>query len=107
MSAILAGCLGLMELTGQNDTFDNKSPIQMFFMFIAPAIIWWMGMVSKKKAQKNKITYREAFNEGVKISVAYAVISPFIFAVYYGAGIWRAFLKIYVLKNTRKATDAQ
>lgn len=30
-----------------------------------------------------------------------------VFAVYYGAGIWRAFLKIYVLKNTRKATDAQ
>lgn len=39
----------------------------------------------------------------VKDALSTALLSP-IFAVYYGAGIWNAFVKIYILRTTRSKT---
>lgn len=83
MAKITALCLVIMELTGQNQSFDQKSPLIMFFMFIAPLIVWWFGIAAKKKMLKGKISYKQAFTEGFKISLVYAVVSPFVFILYY------------------------
>lgn len=82
MCGVIVVCLTLMEITGQNKSFD-KSPFQLIFMLIAPAVIWYLGIRAKKKSQKNKITYKDGLIEGIKISLTYALISPFIFLLYY------------------------
>lgn len=83
MSGVTAFCLLMMQITGQNDSFDNKSPFQFFFMFIAPAVVWYFGIRAKKKANKGKLTFKQGVIEGLKISVAYGLISPFVFLSYY------------------------
>lgn len=83
MCAVLLVCLCLMEITGQNQSFDNKSPFQFIFMFIAPFVVWWLGIAAKKKLLKNKMTFKQGLSEGFKISLAYGIVSPFIFLFYY------------------------
>lgn len=82
MSGSIALCLALMELTGQNESFD-KSPFSLFFMFIVPFVVWYQGMKAKRKAQHNHITYKEALLEGMRIALVYALVSPFVFLAYY------------------------
>ncbi len=76
-------CLLIMELTGQNQTFDNKSPFQLIFMFVAPLVVWTLGIRAKKKALKNKLSFKQGLSEGFKISLVYAAVSPFMFMAYY------------------------
>ena len=83
MSAITAFCLIMMQITGQNDSFDNKSPFQFFFMFVAPAIVWYFGIKAKKKANKGKLTFKQGLVEGFKISLVYGLVSPFVFLAFY------------------------
>ncbi len=82
MAGVTIICLLLMEITGQNESFD-KSPIATFFIFIAPLIVWFFGIRAKKKKLKNKLTFKKGLAEGFRISLAYAIISPFIFLIYY------------------------
>lgn len=82
LSLITIICLGGMELTGQNQNFD-KSPIGTFLTFISPGIILYFGINAKKKSQKNKLSFKQGVTEGFKISLVYAIISPFIFLIYY------------------------
>jgi hypothetical protein len=76
-------CLATMELTGQNSSFDNKSPFQFILMFIYPAVILYIGILAEKRLLKNKIAYKKALYEGIKISLVYALVSPFIIMLYY------------------------
>lgn len=71
-----------MELTGDNESFA-KSPIVTFYTFIAPFIVWYFGIKARKDIQKGKLTFKEGVAEGFKISLTYAIISPFIFPIYY------------------------
>ena len=82
MCAVVILCLFYMELTGQNESFE-KSPLVAFWTFIAPAIVWFFGIRARKIAQKNKLTFKQGATEGFKISVVFAVTSPFIFLLYY------------------------
>lgn len=82
MSAVVVGCLVIMEVTGQNKTFD-QSPIAHFFTMIAPIVVWFFGIRAKKKLQKGKLTYKQGLMEGFKIALVYGLISPFIFLFYY------------------------
>ncbi len=103
MSGITALCLLLMEVTGQNQTFDNKSPIQLIAQFVAPLVVWFFGIKSRKKELKNKMTYKQGLMEGFRISLVYALISPFIFMFYYvfiNPAILESVRKIYHLTNT-------
>jgi len=84
MSGVTGFCLFMMQLTGQNDSFDSKSPFQFLFMFIAPPIVWYFGIRDKKKANKGKLHFKQGVMEGAKISLAYGLISPFVFLLYYG-----------------------
>lgn len=82
MCAVIASCLTYMEISGQNDSFD-KSPLVAALMFLSPVVIWYLGIYSKKKLLKGKMTFKQGFIEGFKISLVYALVSPIIFLVYY------------------------
>lgn len=82
MCAVVVVCLTMMEITGENKSFD-KSIYASFFTFIAPVIIWFLGIREKKLQQKGKLTYKQGVIEGFKIGVAYGILSPFIFLGYY------------------------
>lgn len=83
MSAVTAVCLMLMEITGQNQSFDAKSPFQIIFLFIAPAVVWYFGIKAKKQMLGGKLTFKQGLSEGFKISVVYGLTSPFVFLIYY------------------------
>lgn len=101
MCVIVMVCLILMELSGQNQSFE-KSPFISFATMIAPLFVWYFGIRSKKKMQKGKLTYKEGVLEGFKISLVFAVLSPFIFLFYYLAinpGIVASVKEIYHMKD--------
>lgn len=81
MCAVLALCLILMQVSGTG--FDSKSPFMTFATFIAPFIIWFLGIRAYKKQLKGKMTFKQGVKEGFFISLAFGIISPFIFLVFY------------------------
>jgi hypothetical protein len=81
MAAVTAVCLILMEATGSG--FDTKSPYLGFATFLAPFVIWYYGLKAKKAELKGKMTFKQGVTEAFRISVYYAIISPFVFLVYY------------------------
>jgi hypothetical protein len=81
LCGVLVICLLLLAVTGQ--TFTNKSPIFLIYQFVAPAVVWYLGINAKKKMQKGKLTWKEGVKEGFKISLVFGIVSPFIFALYY------------------------
>lgn len=82
MTGVIVLCLLFMEVTGQNKSFEH-SPIVFFFTAIAPAVIWFFGIRAKKKLLKGKLTFKQGFLEGFKISLVYGITSPFVFLFYY------------------------
>lgn len=82
MSGIVAACLILMQLTGQTKNFD-KSPFQLIIQLIGPLLVWYWGIKAKKKLLNNKLTFKQGFLEGIKISLVFAITSPFVFLIYY------------------------
>lgn len=82
MTGIIALCLTYMEVSGQNDSFD-KPPLVMAAIFFAPVVIWYLGINAKKKMLKGKMSFKQGFAEGFKISLVYGTVSPFIFLFYY------------------------
>ena len=83
MTGTLVICLLLMEFTGQNESFENKSPIFLVYQFIMPAVIWYLALRAKKKSQQGKLTYKQGLLEGFKVSLVFAITSPFVFLIYY------------------------
>lgn len=81
MCAVILACLIYMSITGVE--FSEKSPIVMLFTFIAPFIIWFLGIKEYKKSLKGKMTFKQGTIQGFKISLVYATVSPFIFMVFY------------------------
>jgi hypothetical protein len=103
MLAVTALCLLLMEVSGNNKTFQNNSPYTLFYTFIAPFVIWFLGIRERKIAQKGKLTLKDGIKESVGIAVVYAVASPFLFLFYYLAinpGILSYVKKAYGLTNS-------
>lgn len=82
MCLVIMICLIFMELSGQNKSFD-KSPVFNAALFFAPVIVWYLGISHKKKMLKGIMTFQQGLSEGFKISLVYALISPFIFLFYY------------------------
>lgn len=82
-SAITALCLVIMEITGQNESFDQKSPIFLLGTMLAPFVIWYFGIKERRKELKGKLTWKEGVKQGLKISLVYAIVSPFVFLIYY------------------------
>jgi hypothetical protein len=72
-----------MELTGNNETFDQKSPIFLFYQFIAPLIVWYFGLTSYKKLHNGKMSFKDGVKEGFRMSLVFGIVSPFIFVAYY------------------------
>lgn len=83
MCLVVIACLLYMELSGQNQSFDQKSPLIVFLMFVAPFIIWFLGLRSYKKLLGGKMTWKQGIIEGFKISLVFGIVSPVIFLFYY------------------------
>jgi hypothetical protein len=83
LCAVLVICLTLMELSGNNETFDNKSPIFLVYQFVAPAVIFYFGLKSKKKLLGGKLTFKQGLKESFKMSLVFGIVSAFIFMLYY------------------------
>lgn len=83
MTALTAGCLVVMEITGENQSFDSKSFIHLLYQIGTPLLVWYLGIRARRTRQKGKLTYQEGFQEGLKISLTYAVTSPWVFLIYY------------------------
>jgi hypothetical protein len=82
MCVILIAGLTRIQLSGSNQGFFDSSAVFWFSIGI-PAIVWFLGIWSKKRELKNKMTFKQGFMEGWKITLAFAIISPFIFLIYY------------------------
>lgn len=82
MCGLTALCLVLMEVSGQNTSFD-KAPLQSLVTLLGPLVVWYMGIYARRTAQKGSLTFKEGVSEGFKISLVYGLVSPFIFLVYY------------------------
>ncbi len=83
MTGLLLVCLTYLELTGNNKSFENKHPVFFIYQFVAPAVVWYLGMRARKNAQGGKLTYKQGFIEGFKISLVFAFTSPLLFGAYY------------------------
>lgn len=83
MTGVLVLCLLIMEITGENESFENKSPILIIYQFIMPAVIWYLGLRAKKNLQKGRLTFRDGILEAFKISVVFGIVSPIVFGAYY------------------------
>ena len=83
MSGITVICILCMHLTGQYNNLQEKSPFELIFITVTPLVVWYFGIKARKQELKRKITYKQAFMEGVKISSVYAITSPFVFLAYY------------------------
>lgn len=81
MCGLLALCLVGMLLTGT--PLEEKPPVFMGMTMLVPLIVWLFGIRAKKKALKNKLTFKQGVTEGFKISLVYGIISPFVFLIYY------------------------
>ena len=106
MVGVVAVCLALMEMTGNNKTFDSKSPLLLIYQFIAPAVVWYLGISARKKAQKGKLTFKQGLVEGFKIALVFGIVSPFVFTAYYlfiNPGIVDYVANVYGLKGASTA----
>ena len=85
MSAATALCILYVHATGGYSNQQNigKSPVEFVFIVFVPLIIWYLGISARKKQLKGKMSYKEGLIEGVKISLAYGVSSPFVYLIYY------------------------
>lgn len=83
MTGVIIACLVYMHLTGNYNDFSSKSPVETIILIGAPLVIWFLGIRAKKKELKGKLTFEQGFKEGFKMSLAFAIISPFVFLVYY------------------------
>jgi len=82
MTGVLVLCLLFMELTGDNQSFE-KSPLFMIAQLVAPLVIWFFGIKARKDMNKGKLRFKDGVMEGFKISLVFAIVSPFVFLGYY------------------------
>ncbi len=82
MCGVIVVCLLFMHVTGQYTSFEKRTPLEFIFI-LAPFILWFLGIKSRKKELKGKMTFKQGLTEGFKISLVFAIISPFIFMLYY------------------------
>jgi|GEM_PF-1560236 len=83
MCGVLVLCLFGMMITGNDESFDQKSPLVLIFMFVAPVVIWFMGVRAHRERLGGAMTFKQGLAEGFRISLVYAIVSPFIFFAYY------------------------
>jgi hypothetical protein len=79
---VLVVCLLMMEATGSK-SFDDKSPIFLVYQFIAPAVVWYLGLRAFKKVHHGKMSFKQGVMESLRMSLVFGIVSPFVFMVYY------------------------
>ncbi|MES2622993.1 MAG: DUF4199 domain-containing protein [Patescibacteria group bacterium] len=76
-------CLVLMEITGNNLTFDNPTWYDIAIQTVLPVFILYLGIRARKKQLGGLITWKQGTVAGFEISLIFALISPFVFLAYY------------------------
>lgn len=104
MSGLSVGCLFLMQVTDQK---PGNSPINIFLTFLAPLAVWFFAILAKKKELNNTLSFKQGVKEAFKISLVYAIVSPFIFMFFYLFinPSWIQFIReTYQMKSANDAT---
>jgi hypothetical protein len=83
LSCVPIICLFLMEITGNNLSFDNPSWYELLLQLILPVLIIYAGIRAKKKQLGGLLSWKQGVVAGFEISLIFALISPFIFLAYY------------------------
>ncbi|MDQ3099101.1 MAG: DUF4199 domain-containing protein [bacterium] len=82
LCGVLVLCLIFLQLSGAK-SFDNKSFVFVLYQFVAPAVVWYVGIKERKKQLGDKLTFKQGLRTGFNISVVFGLISPIIFVLYY------------------------
>jgi hypothetical protein len=83
LNVITIIALALMELSGNNQSYDPKSPLFIAYQFIIPVIVWYLAIRAKKKQLKNTLSFKQGMREGTLLGLVFGLTSPFIFLFYY------------------------
>lgn len=98
-------CLLVMELTGNNQSFENVTWWDTALQIILTVIILTLGIRAKKKELGGLMSWKQGVVSGFEISLIFGLISPFVFLAYYvfvNYPIVASVREVYHLKN---ATD--
>jgi len=82
MVGFLVLCLALMELTGNNQSF-NGGWYKAVLQTLAPIVILFLGIKNKRDMFGGVMTWKDGFKEGFGIALWFALISPIVFLLYY------------------------
>lgn len=85
MTILTSAWVLLMHFTGQYDNRESivQSPFDLAFIIITPLVVWYFGISERKRQLGGKLTFNQGLVTGIKISLVYAVLSPFVYAKYY------------------------
>lgn len=82
MSSVLVICLLIMHITGHYSSFQTGTVLDAIFV-LAPFVVWLFGLLAYRKELKNNMTFKQGWSEGIRISLVFGAVSPFIFMIYY------------------------
>ena len=82
MSLVVVVCLLIMHWTGEYTSFDQGGTLDLVFL-LSPFVLWLLGLLSYKKKLHNQMSFKQGLAEGVRISLVFGILSPFIFMGYY------------------------
>ena len=68
---------------GTESIIDDFSLWQTVIILLAPLLLWYFGILAKKREMHGKLSFKHAVQEGYKIAWVFGVISPFAFLIYY------------------------
>lgn len=83
LSCFTIVCLVLMEVNGNNQSFNSGAWYQVLFMTIAPAVVLFFGIRTKRAILDGVMSFKQGFREGMMISLLFGIISAFVFLSYY------------------------
>ncbi|HEY0980235.1 MAG TPA: DUF4199 domain-containing protein [Candidatus Paceibacterota bacterium] len=83
LSCFTIACLVLMETSGNNQSFNSGAWYQVLFMTIAPAVVLFLGIRTKRAILDGVMSFKQGFREGMMISLLFGIISAFVFLAYY------------------------
>ena len=83
LTASIAIWIAVMHMTGLYSEEKTEITIIDYLYIFIPLIGLFFGIKEKKHILKSKFTLKAGVKEGFQISLIYAILSPFVFYIYY------------------------
>jgi hypothetical protein len=86
LTALVVICLAIMEITGHDQSFASGGVFQTILQTFAPVVILIWAIWARRRAlirAGSGMTWKEGVSEGFKASLIFAIVSPFVFMLYY------------------------